>query len=150
MKEVFLYRVMSCRNEELKAATVVGCQFILLIRLKCFLWNVKNLPDLRRIETSDFMITAASVCRKETPHIVTMGTQSEQQSHSVINDSQCLSRGPWWHHRCSCRKYGITFEWLWKQSMKWLWKHLFFPPFNAKTACVGTRLQDVVRPSHEH
>lgn len=50
--------------------------------------------DLSRMETSDFMLAAASVCGKETPHIVTMGTQSEQQCHSVINDSQCFSRGP--------------------------------------------------------
>lgn len=110
MREVFLFHVMSCCNEELKAATTVGSQFILLIRLKCFLWNVKNLLDLRRVETSDFMITASSVCGEETPHIVTMGTQSEQQCHSVINDSQCFSRGPRWHHRCRCRKSGIIVD----------------------------------------
>lgn len=45
MREVFLYRVMSCCDEELKAATMVGGQFILLIRLKCFLWNVRNLTE---------------------------------------------------------------------------------------------------------
>lgn len=132
---------MSCCNEELKAARTVGCQFILLIRLKYLLWYVKNLPDLRRRPATSWS-QPPQFCGKETPHIVTMGTQSEQQCHSVINDSQCFSRGPRWHHRCSCREYGIIFECFWKQSMRWLWKH---PPspFNVKTACMGTRLQDV-------
>lgn len=99
----------------------------------CGLCVVKqNLPGLKKMETSHFIGDAALVGGSRH-HTLLPWEQSEQQCHSLINDSRCFSTGLWWHHqyqyhRCSDREYGIIFKWLWKTV------HLF-PFISRKQAC---------------